>query len=85
MTLSEFLLKLHTTNRMVKQLSGAPADAANAGFTDEQLKHRFWYAMLKSWIDYFDNANMTLANSSLADIKTYTDKQSIKDPFVEKT
>jgi len=26
---------------MVKQLSGAPADAANAGFTDEQLKHRF--------------------------------------------
>ena len=77
---SQFLLKLRAANRLATQLSNRPA--VDTGFNDLQLKRVFLAAMPKAWQENFENANLTVHNTIIQDMRTYMDRQSIKDPFV---
>ena len=77
---SQFLLKLGTANRMATQLPDAPD--FEHGFTELQLKRVFLAAMPRAWQENFENANLTVHNTTVQDIRTYMDKQSAKDLFV---
>ena len=77
---SQFLLKLRAANRMATQLPNVPED--EEGFSDQQLRRVFLSAMPRTWQDNFENASLTIYNSTLQEIRTYMDRQSVKDPYV---
>ena len=70
MTPSKFLLKLRAASNLAAQLPDAPD---NGGFSDEQLRRVFLLAMPKKWQDNFEDANLTVHNTTLADMRMYMD------------
>ncbi len=67
---------------MVTQLPDTPE--FEHGFTDPQLQRVFLAAMLRAWQEHFENANLSVHNTTIQEIRTYMEKQSAKDPFVPK-
>jgi hypothetical protein len=70
---SQFLLKLRAANKMATQLPNAPAK--EPGFTDLQMRRQFLFAMPPSWQNNFENANLTVHNTTLPEIRHYMDRQ----------
>jgi hypothetical protein len=78
-----FLLYLRIQNLMVQELSGAPN--AGPGFSDKQLRIIHLHAMPVQWQSKFEDADRTVADTSLNAMRTYFDKQQAKDPYKSQT
>lgn len=74
-----FLLYLRIQNSMVQELPGAPL--ADAGFNDTQMRRIYLHAMPQTWQSKFEDADKTVADTSLNAMRTYFDKQHVKDPY----
>ena len=40
--------------------------------------------MPRSWQNNFENANLSVHNATIKEMRTYFDKQALKDPFIPK-
>ena len=75
----KFLLKFRYANQLATQLPDAPN---LGGFNADQFKRQYLHAMPRAWQDNFENANMTIHNCTIQQIRQYMDRQHMKDPFV---
>ena len=80
----QFLKQLRIQDAMLKELPGAPAELDDAGFEETELKKIYLSAMPKQWRQNFVNANLTVFNTSLINMRNYFYKQAKLDPYVEK-
>ena len=81
---NKFLLKLRSANGMVKQFPDAPEPTKTAGLSADELERVYYKVMPKKWQDNFDNANLRVSTASIGEIKSYMQRQAVKDPFVPK-
>ncbi len=79
---SQFLLKLKAANRMATRLTDAPE--FENGLSELQLRRVFLAAMPRTWQEHFENANLSVHNTTIQEIRTYMDKRSAKNPVVPK-
>lgn len=75
-----FLQLLRIQNNMLKELPNAPD--ALPGFTDTELRRIYLQAMPVAWQDRFENADKTVATTTLQSMRAYFEKQAAKDPYV---
>ncbi len=79
---SQILLKLKAANRMATQLPDAP-EFENR-LSELQLKQVFLAAMPTTWQEHFENANLSVHNTTIQEIRIYMDKKSANVPICPK-
>ena len=78
----KFLLYLKMQNKLLAELPSAPAD--NPGFSDMELRRIFLQAMPKHWQEKFADADKTIRDTDLKQMRSYFDRQCVKDPFIKR-
>ena len=79
MSPGEFLLAFRASEARACQLPDAPL--ADAGFQEIERRRIYYSAMPYAWTEKFDDANMTVEDETLGDMRAYFDKLHIRDPY----
>ena len=76
-SLFNVLLSYH--NLLLRELPGAPAEAAEASLSASEIQRIFLRSMPTSWQENFEDASKTTANTSLQELQDYMQTQSDRD------